>query len=360
MDVRLHRLRARDFKGLSHLDLEIADLTILVGRNGVGKSSVLDVAVLLRDLQHGVHDAVAERGGFRSIARRTGSSESPEVHLGVEVSIVGVGVGVERHLRYDVVIDEFQRGRVLMREAVRDAATDEMVHMAGDLRYSALASTGDPLLIALSDALRTVTRSAFAPTALRMMAPPDDRAMQDDGRNVTSVWEALAATAGPDREAARAALAAMVGVAALTRAEQGALETLVADIEGVAHPMHELSDGTLLAIASATMLLQPPADGRLPLLTMLDEPEGHLHPGAMDGFVDLARQASASRQVMLATHSPDLLGHVDLRDATIVVVGRDEAGVTAVPMSTQLAAVVEEHHATVGELLRDGYLDQPA
>ena len=64
---------------------------------------------------------------------------------------------------------------------------------------------------------------------------------------------------------------------------------------------HQLSDGTLRAIALFTLLLQP--EGDLPELIILDEPELGLHPAALTILADLVKLAARHSQVLIATQS---------------------------------------------------------
>jgi predicted ATPase len=68
---------------------------------------------------------------------------------------------------------------------------------------------------------------------------------------------------------------------------------------------HQLSDGTLRAIALATLLLQP--QEFLPKVIVLDEPELGLHPYALSLVAGMIRAASESCQVIVATQSQTFL-----------------------------------------------------
>ena len=52
--MRLRNLQIQDFRGIRDLKIDFHDeLTVIVGRNGVGKTTILDVlAKLLRSLRH--------------------------------------------------------------------------------------------------------------------------------------------------------------------------------------------------------------------------------------------------------------------------------------------------------------------
>jgi predicted ATPase len=78
---------------------------------------------------------------------------------------------------------------------------------------------------------------------------------------------------------------------------------------------HQLSDGTLRAIALATLLLQPEKD--LPSLIVIDEPELGLHPLGIELIAGLVRAVSLKCQVILATQSTTLLDFFDPEDIVV-------------------------------------------
>lgn len=82
---------------------------------------------------------------------------------------------------------------------------------------------------------------------------------------------------------------------------------------------HQISDGTLRAMALITLLLQP--ETSLPTVIVIDEPELGLHPYAIGVLASLVKKAAHHCQVILATQSPALLDEFDPED--IVVVDRE-------------------------------------
>jgi predicted ATPase len=81
---------------------------------------------------------------------------------------------------------------------------------------------------------------------------------------------------------------------------------------------HQLSDGTLRAIALFTLLLQPEAD--LPELIVLDEPELGLHPVAIEIVAGMIRAVSPKCQVILATQSTTLLDQFEPEEIVVAEV----------------------------------------
>ncbi len=68
---------------------------------------------------------------------------------------------------------------------------------------------------------------------------------------------------------------------------------------------HQLSDGSLRAMALITALAQPTE--RLPRFISVDEPELGLHPAAIALIAELARSVSHRTQVLFATQSTAFL-----------------------------------------------------
>ncbi len=79
---------------------------------------------------------------------------------------------------------------------------------------------------------------------------------------------------------------------------------------------HQLSDGTLRAIALITLLLQPKED--LANLIVIDEPELGLHPVGMELIAELIRAASLHCQIMVSTQSTTMLDFFEPEQVVVV------------------------------------------
>ena len=90
---------------------------------------------------------------------------------------------------------------------------------------------------------------------------------------------------------------------------------------------HQLSDGTLRAVALITALLQP--DHTMPSIMIFDEPELGLHPAAIGLIASLLKAAAKKRQVIVATQSPILIRHYVPEDVIVVERMEDEQGRSA-------------------------------
>lgn len=70
--IQIESLAVKNYRCLRDIALEkLARMTVLVGANGSGKSSLFDVFTFLKDaLTQNVDSAVARRGGFLELVSR--------------------------------------------------------------------------------------------------------------------------------------------------------------------------------------------------------------------------------------------------------------------------------------------------
>ncbi len=112
------------------------------------------------------------------------------------------------------------------------------------------------------------------------------------------------------------------------------------------------SDGTLRVAGILTALLQEP-----PLrLIGVEEPELTVHPGALPLLMDYLRQASKRSQVLLTTHSPELLNLVEADEVLVVV--RSKGGTRICGMAEDQRAAVANGLLRLGELMTTEGLHQ--
>ncbi|MBC6426668.1 MAG: AAA family ATPase [Ekhidna sp.] len=106
---------------------------------------------------------------------------------------------------------------------------------------------------------------------------------------------------------------------------------------------YHLSDGTLRFICLATLLMQP----HPPSTIIIDEPELGLHPVAINQLAALVRKVSDKSQVILSTQSVNLIDQFDPEN--IIVTDRKEgASVFSRLNGSDLASWLEEY--TLGDL----------
>jgi predicted ATPase len=114
-----------------------------------------------------------------------------------------------------------------------------------------------------------------------------------------------------------------------------------------------MSDGTLRALGVLVALFQSGGEREtMPLLVGLEEPETALHPAAAGVLVDSIRDAVSFRQVVVTSHSPDLLDNPSIADWEILAVVAGDGETRIGHLDEAGRSVLRDHLFTAGDLLR--------
>jgi predicted ATPase len=114
-----------------------------------------------------------------------------------------------------------------------------------------------------------------------------------------------------------------------------------------------MSDGTLRALGILVALFQSQGSSvpSVPLVG-IEEPEVALHPAAVGALLDALREASESTQVIVTTHSPDLLDFADPDKELLLAVYAEKGETQIAPVDEASRKAVRDRLYTPGELLR--------
>lgn len=114
--------------------------------------------------------------------------------------------------------------------------------------------------------------------------------------------------------------------------------------------MHQLSEGTLRFLWLATLLQSP----GLTALTLLDEPEVSLHPELLSLLAEMLREASSRTQLVVATHSDRLIRF--LYPYEVLTMNSDDDGMTSLKWADELDLETWLNDYTLDELWSNGRL----
>ena len=348
--------------------LRLGALTALVGPNGSGKSNIAGVFRLVADaLSIGLEAAVQERHGINAVRRwSAGRPYSLAIQISVHES------GFSGMYRFSLVGDSAEDYRVRDEEAMvlptqgGERAEflrreDKWVAGPGDLRPKTIPTSlaltllqGDERFAPLAGALRNVCIYSIFPDTLRQPQKPDTiRPMRRHGENWATVLQNLESD-GMRSELA-AALAKLTGDIEAFRVRQlgGYLNAEFRHHTRRARKKDrqkwfesdQESDGTLRVAGIITSLLQDP-----PLtLIGIEEPELTVHVGAIPMLFDYLKQASRREQVLVTTHSIELLERLDIDDIRVV---ERAAGITRVaPVRSDQRDAVRKRLLTIGDIV---------
>lgn len=120
-----------------------------------------------------------------------------------------------------------------------------------------------------------------------------------------------------------------------------------------------MSDGTLRAFGVLLGLYQGGlASGhqRRPLTIGLEEPETALHPAAARILLGALREGSRHCQVLVTSHSPDLLDDPEIPSGSLLAVENREGSTRIGAIDDAGKEMMKERLFTAGELLRQSQL----
>lgn len=363
----LERVRIENYRSIAACDVRLGPLTFLVGPNGAGKSNFLDALRLVADaLRTSLDHALRDRGGVKEVRRR---SAGHPTHFGLGLTFV-LGGGARGHYRfrvgaqkhgYEVQDEECQVGgaRYRVRSGKLTEWTFPVAPPATPDRLYLVNAAGLPEFRPAFDALSHMGFYNLSPDRMRDLQSPDPGdILARDGSNLASVLDRLAREDAETKAKVVSYLALVVpGIEGVTAKTIGPKETLefAQRVEGAEKPWKflaaSMSDGTLRALGVLVALLQSLERSRITLVG-IEEPEVALHPAAAAILRDCLRSAQQRTQVIVTSHSPDLLDDRDIDPDSILAVMTKEGTSKIGPLDDVGRSTLRDHLYTPGELLR--------
>ena len=334
MNPGFSRLRVQGFRRLYDLDMKLASVNVLIGTNGVGKTSILEVMRLLAaaTTQGHLRNFLSAAGGLPSVmtlGRKESMTLSVTMPLedgksqGYVLALQSSGQGYE--ITEEKVVDE--RGQTIW----QNQAAGLMPNPFKSSLETALAQNLVSHKNAESLRERLTSISSYHPIDVSPRAPvrlPQTVQIATtpgaNGEDMVSCLYNLRET-DHDRFASIEDTIRVV----FSNFERLELPPAAAGLLSLAwrerpyrHPLyaHQLSEGTLRFLWLVTLLQSP----GLPSVTLIDEPEVSLHPEMLRLLVELFREASMRTQLIVATHSDRLVSF--LEPSELVVCDLDEEG----------------------------------
>ncbi len=373
----LTRVVLRNYKSIAAADVSPSQVSFLVGPNGSGKSNFLDaLRFVAESLRTTMDHAIRERGGINEVRRWSRGHPS---HFGIRIDFrsgqfrghYAFTVGAKAGGDYEVRKEECYI------KTIEDGPSHDYYHVqGGKVKQSTLqvrprahprrlylvAASGTEPFGHLYDALLEMGFYNLIPEVIRSLQPPGPGdLLARDGRNAASVLANLAARSPMFKKRIEDYLGRIVpGVVGVERVVARDRETLEFDqkVKGAQHPWRfgatNMSDGTLRAFGVLLALFQSGRDGiglAQPFIG-IEEPELVVHPAATAVLLDALRETAQHSQVLVTSHSADLLDNEGTTAESVLAAFADD-GVTRIgPLDEAGRSALHEGLFTAGELLR--------
>ena len=332
--VKLTNITLSGYKSIEHMSLDLRSLNVLIGPNGAGKSNFLSFFDLMSEMMDGClqffigHSGKAHSFLFygpktteqiqASLRFRTECKDEYNFRLaysaGDTLTFASEKFKCEEPGESPELMD-LGSGHVESRLQGSDFRNSEASTVESVLRGC------KPLQFHDTSATSGIRSSTYI---------NDNTRLQADGGNLAAILYTLQQT---QKAAYRQIIQTIRQV--VPRFKDFVLGPLKLDEDSVllnwreeganvTFGPHQLSDGSLRAMALITLLLQPP-DPLQPII-VIDEPELGLHPHAIVVLAALIKEAACRRQIIVATQSTCLLDQFETED--VIVVDRDGRGST--------------------------------
>jgi len=373
-------IRIDGFRRLCGIKLPLKPLNVIIGANGVGKTSLLDVFdVLKAAADGGLAEKVNDLQGFGSILTR---DERDSISIGLSALLPSTNCDAAD---YALALKRSGFGYAIDRESLR------LNYANHESPYFNLDSTGDRVKFAWPDGeslaleepisvaesalsqlelreidcvtFRSLTRSMLHYRALEVRIGSPIRMPQ-------SVRPAL--TPGPSGENLAACLYSMrESTPHLYEAVEDSLRAAFPGFGKLGFPSvaagmvsitwqdahfgepfypHELSEGTLRFLWLVTLLQSP----GLPAVTLIDELEVSLHPELLSLLAELFREASTRTQLIVATQSDSLIRFLKPEEVVVMDIGENGLATATRADTFDLDAWLKDY--TLDEVWRMGQM----
>ncbi len=346
---RIETIEVSGYRPFRRFSASPGQLTVIIGANAAGKSSLFDVLRLLSfAVENPLPPGIDPRVEAATTLFHAGGPERIDLSITAQADQT-------KPLRYEVSIQgpvgspRITRERLATTEPIHDGETHPFVFLdfsggKGAVRNPrerslqrpawsvapnelALRRALDPTLVTLSNFQAFVASWRFyggfdvsQRAALRRPTHIEENpVLADDGANLSAVlhsmilehreaWEDLESalrSAIPGFESLNVRPRGGRGMAIGVWRERGVKDELT---------LGDLSEGTLRLICWLALAFSP----NLPPVVCIDEPELGLHPRVLPILAGAFKLASARAQVLIATHSPHLLSQFDLEDIAVM------------------------------------------
>lgn len=341
----LRSLRVVDFKGIRDLEVSLRPLTVFVGANGVGKTSLLEavyvVGLVLRLQREGEWESFDAGRWARKHLIRGGASELC-IEVGSDAAAASLRVSADES--------------ALSFKGVSGGVLDGSVDGRGKFLVQGSRRSLTPTEKSLVASVGGVSRVRLDPERMSAPAPVSSVAPQfgHDGGGLPAVLQYLHGLRDGAIEAIEAAVRAIVPrfrrvqfrptsihevkteyltvegqqVPRVIEHDLPGVELFVTFDDGAVVPASHVSEGTLLTLAILTLAHTPA--GRQPRRLLIDDLDRALHPAAQHRLVEALYNVLAATpdlQILATTHSPDLVDACAAED--VRVLSRDAEGHTA-------------------------------
>jgi predicted ATPase len=387
--MSIKKIKITNFKSFKNLEVELGNFNILIGANASGKSNFIQIFKFLRDITNdGLNNAISMQGGIEYLRNiNIGSCEGLSVEIvsdqkygrvaarGKETGLIGIQVYEtvykfaikfkKKGRGFDIAEDKLTQKFDLVKLEIRKKEIEEKEKLGqGETilsnvnRKINIESLKLPQELPIKEddvippflkeeklepkTLLLVGRSSFFmpplfsdisiydfdPKIPKKATPITGKAdLEEEGGNLAIVLKNIIENREKERKFSNLVRDLLPFVDNLD-VEKFADKSLLFKLREVYTKRHYLpasliSDGTIniTALIIALYFEDKP-------LTIIEEPERNIHPHLISKMINMMKDASIKKQIIVTTHNPEMVKNADLEN--ILLVSRDKDGFSTI------------------------------
>jgi predicted ATPase len=377
----LQKLSLRNFRSIKSETIHFPNPLFLVGRNDTGKTNILEALSFLSDcMSLPLQTAVDSRGGLTSLSHLHAMGDPYEAPIYIRADFFlsaskqqghyafALGFVVGSSNDFDVLHEQCsltdEAGDTIWFDRQADQFRTNVNGFSLQLDSQALAlplAAGVKVFAPLRRALEAMRVYGIEPNRMRdPQTSFDSRYLHRDGSNVVSVLQKMESR-DPDflerlRELINPITPNLTNLFLVS--DQGKPPALMftqeaAKDENILFNASRMADGTLRVLGLLTAAMQEPP----PTVIAFDEPELYLHPGAVAAVADMIQAAALRSQVIVTTHSPELIDSKWIVPDNLRIVQKENGATQVALLDSAPQKAIRQHLMGAGELMRANALE---
>ena len=393
----IKKVRAINFKSFESLDIDLSDLNVIIGQNSAGKSNFVSIFQFIRDIATvGLSNAISLQGGLEYLLNYRNSAEG---HLDIEIqldikhyiSLNGPQTVRLSDFSYKLQLYPFKRKKGIQKYieevSLRTSRTKGDTNETGTIKFflqnGKISSEGEEKIIkqimpfptSFSKDMGSLMQIPplsfflgfgmdhliqvydFDPKLSKKAIPITGKAeLEPDGSNTALVLKKM--LAHPDErkkfiQYLKVCLPFVKDVSIENQVDKSVIFKMLETYNSKTYiPAPIISDGTIEIVSIIYSLFFERKE-----LIVIEEPERNIHPRLISNLMSLVKEASQKKQIIITTHSPEMIKYVDLEN--LYVIDRDQNGASKISRASnndEIKAFLKEKIG-IDELFVDGILN---
>ena len=372
IEMHISKIKIKNFKTFDDVCLDLNKFNVLTGACGSGKTHFIQVFELLNDISYDFHEAIKKHGG-KYVKNFNLLKKNPESIIEVQFSNINksITIGPNKDIllsfnsvNYEICFNfyhdeckvenelvkltcnvEYENNQIMDNEIIiknhngeikveflndlEDFEISEIIpDTLADIVSQNFKKDNTPIInsalatipVKWGDFFKNISSYDFDPKSCRNINTTGNEKLTKYGGNLPFILKNILNNENRKKEFIiyyTNLLPYIKEVSVEKVLDEERIFMIIGKYNNVKIPAPFISDGTSTIIAILTALYFQDSE-----IILIEEPERHIHPSLINQL--MLMMESADKQVILTTHSPELLKYSELED--ILFISRDENG----------------------------------